>query len=667
MALTNRLSLISCLSALNLGFLAMVGLPHALHADEPITMPRDGSLAVATEKPDRIEPPDLDQPASPPPSAADQPETADEIEIMSVDEVEVGMRGTGKTVLTGSEIVEFDAEILGVLRGVSPGRDLVLCRLSGANLEYTGVIAGMSGSPIYIDGRLLGAVAYTWAFTKEPIAGITPFSQMRSFAAAPAPTATGATTTPDGLLHPAALDLSGDPFAALRQAAADRTQAVAANPGQLQPLALPLSATGFSAASLAELQTHLSPLGLMPMSGGGVSSDIQARETSNPIVPGASLGASLVTGDFDLSGIGTVTHVSGNQVWGWGHPFMSGGSCHYVLRSGHVHLVNPKLDVSTKMGSVVSTLGVIHADVSTCVAGKLGAEPDLLPMSVTLERAGIDEAETYNVQIVRHPTLLGPLVSTILRNALEGNGQIGHEITIDLSATIEAQGLAPITLKNVYSGGSIAGTQGAQGLLNQVAIIADGLARNPYQAARIESIACHAKITPERTSAAITDVRLPTDIFEPGDDLRAIITLRPYKCDPVQVELTLPLPKHLTPGNYDVQVCDATLHLKSLFSEQPQLLVARDLNQIADVFRRQLEEKRDAIYLRLVLPESGLAFNDVTLPQLPGSVQAAFNTKRSNNGQSIRDTLVTRKSTPWVIEGLNKLRISVVENKRVSG
>lgn len=646
-----------------LGYVACLPYSRAT-ADEASLIAPAAPVETAAEKPARVEPTDLQ---SAEPAEASQESESEKMQIMSIDEVEVDMEGYGKTVLQGTELVEFQAQVLGVMRGVSPGRDLVLCRLSGANLEYTGVIAGMSGSPIYIDGKLLGAVAYTWSFNKEPIAGITPFEQMRSFAASPAPSGNPVATTPEGWIEPAALDLSRDPYASLTQVAADNGLNVAANPGGLRPLALPLSATGFSSRSLADLQAHLAPFGLVPMASGSATSDAKSHGPPQPIVPGASLGASLVTGDFDLSGIGTVTHVDGNQVWGWGHPFMSGGSCHYVLRSGHIHVVNPKLDVSTKMGSVDQTLGVINADVSTCVAGELGATPDLLPMSVTLERAGVEDVESYHVQIVRHPALLGPLVSTVLRNALEGNGQIEHEITIDLSATIRAEGLSPITLENVYSGGSVAGNQGAQGLLNQVAVIADGLARNPYQEANIESIECHAKITPQRTSAAITEVRLLSDRYEPGDELRALVTLRPYKCDPVQVELDLPLPKHLSPGNYDVQVCDATAHLKSLFSEQPQLLVARDLNQIADVFRRQLEEKRDSLYLRVVLPESGLAFSDVTLPQLPSSVQAAFNTKRASTGESIRDALVARKSTPWVIEGISKLRITIVEDKRVSG
>lgn len=588
------------------------------------------------------------------------------IEIMSVDDVQVGMQGTGKTVLEGMKIVPFEAKILGVMRGVSPGRDVVLARLSGANLKYTGVIAGMSGSPVYIDGKLLGAVAYTWQFNKEPIAGITPFEQMRSLAdKKPASHAT-LQATPDGAMPVSALDLTGDPFQGLKDAAASGPVAVAAQTGQMTPIAVPLSATGFSQQSLARLKDHFSPLGFVPVAAGGASDAVKAAEPENPIVPGASMGASLVTGDFDLSGIGTVTHVEGDKVWGWGHPFMESGNSSYLLRSGYIHVVNPKLDLSTKMGSPLSVLGVVDADVSTCIAGQLGAKPDLLPVTMTLQQGADGEKRQYNVEIIRQPTLLGPLVSTVLGNALDAGGSLEQEITLSMEATIQAEGLEPIKFKNTYSGGSVAGSQGAKGLLNQVALVADGLARNPFKPARIESIECHAVVTDKRTSAAITAARLDSDRYEPGDTVKATVVLRPYKCDPYQVEVELELPETLTPGNYTATVCDASTHLKNTFTEEPNLLVARSVPEVASVYRMQLEERRQTLYLRVLTPDSGLTVERVSLPQLPASMRAAFESRRSTAAVPIRRALVSRQPTEWVIEGSTTVKFKVVKDKRVA-
>jgi hypothetical protein len=595
---------------------------------------------------------------------ADKPPA--KVQVMSVDDVQIGLQGVGKTVLQGSEIVEFQAKVLGVMRGVAPGRDLVLCRLSGANLDYTGVIAGMSGSPVYIDGKLLGAVAYTWAFNKEPIAGVTPFEQMRGLSARPASGARSVIeATPLGAMPLAALDISGDPYRGLKEKATTRAVAVAARTGQMTPIAIPLAASGFTPRSLAELQSHFSPLGFVPVAAGGAGSDLRAA--SQPLLPGAAMGASLVTGDFDLSGIGTVTHVEGNRVWGWGHPFMESGHSRYLLRSGHIHVVNPKLDLSTKMGSPLAVLGVVDADVTTCIAGCLGAEPDMLPVAITVQEGLEGPQRTYNVQIIRQSELLAPLVATVLGNALDAAGALEQEITLNVEAAINAQGLEPIKFNNTYSGGSVAGSQGAKGLLNQVAVVADGLTRNPFAPARLESIQCRAVVMDRRTSAAITSVQLASDRLEPGDDLVATITLRPYKCDPVKVQVSLEIPDSLPPGSYTAAVCDAGMHLKSLFNEEPSLLVARSVPEIAHVYRMQLAERRQTLYLRVLLPDSGLTVDRVTLPQLPSSMRAALESRRSTPAVPVRRALVGRQSTEWVIEGNSQLKFTVVSDKRVAG
>lgn len=599
--------------------------------------------------------------------AISTPAAAKPMEIMPVGDVQNGMEGVGKTVLQGCEIVEFQAKVLGVMRGVAPGRDLVLCRCSGANLEYTGVIAGMSGSPIYFDGKLLGAVAYTWSFNKEPIAGVTPFEQMRSFSARPAPAARSVIeATPDGAMPLASLDIGGDPFAGLKQKAATSGTAVAARTGQMTPLAVPLAATGFTAASLAQLQQHFSPLGFVPVAAGGAAAELK-NAPAQPLLPGASMGASLVTGDFDLSGIGTVTHVEGGRVWGWGHPFMESGHSQYLLRSGHIHVVNPKLDLSTKMGSPLAVLGVVDADVSTCIAGRLGGEPDMLPVAVTVQEGQDGPQHTYQVQIIRQSEMLAPLVATVLSNALDATGGLEQEITLNVEGAINAQGLEPIKFSNTYSGGSVAGSQGVKGLLNQVAVVADGLTRNPFAPARLESIECRAVIMDRRTSAAITSVHLDSDRLEPGDELAATVTLRPYKCDPVKVRVKLQLPEDLPAGSYSATICDASMHLKNVFNEEPTLLVARNVPEIARVYRMQLEERRQTLYLRVLLPESGLTVERVTLPQLPSSMRAAFESRRATAAVGIRRALVGRQATEWVIEGNSQLKFTVVQDKRVAG
>lgn len=614
--------------------------------------------------PAMAEPPG-DQPKVGPPNPA--------IEIMPVDEVQPGMQGTGKTVLQGTRITEFQARILGVLHRVSPGRDVILCRLSGANLEYTGVIAGMSGSPIYVDGKLLGAIAYTWSFNKEPIAGITPFEQMRTFSDNATRCDGTCAATAQGTMPLEGLDLiglsAGEPKSADPLFGDFSGVAVAVQPGQMQPIRLPLSASGFGPRSMAEMRRRFQPLGMIPIAGGGQGTAKFHADaaTQAPLRPGDVLAASLVTGDFDMSGIGTVTHVEGSRVWGWGHPFLSGGRCAYLLRRGQIHLVNPKQDLSTKMGTAGAIVGVIDADVSTCVAGNLGQRPNLMPMTISIQQGEQGRPQVYHCRVVRHPKLLGPLVATVLAGALEAGGGLDQEITVGMNAEIHAEGIEPIIIHNTYSGRNMAGNRGVQRMLNQVALIADGLTRNPFKTVPIKSIECHAVISPGRTSATITAVRLNSDTFEPGDELTVNVTLRPYKADPVEVKMRMRLPKSIPPGRYTATVCDATIHLKNLFNEQPRLLAARSLSEIVRAYRLQLSEKRSTLFLRVVTRESGLSVGDVSLPQLPSSVRAALTSRRASPVHSIKRAEVVRQPTDWVIEGSSSLSFKVVSQKKVAG
>ncbi len=290
-----------------------------------------------------------------------------------VDDVRAGMKGQGRTVIKGTKIETFDAEVLGVLRNTSPGRDLVLCRLSGLNLDRTGVIAGMSGSPICINGKLLGAVAYAWPYGKEPIAGVTPFVQMREFVAAYEKRELAEQAAPRRVGLKAPLHVGGQSYDTVT-VSEDFTdpQPAAADGLWLVPLRTPVMASGMSPRSLSLLRGELGRFGMVPMQGGGAGCNIPAEERNIGIEAGGALSVALITGDFDLSGIGTVTHVEGKRVYGWGHPFMGMGVCDMPLMTGYVHTIYPRQSLSFKMGSPLRTVGTISADVSTCIAGWLG-------------------------------------------------------------------------------------------------------------------------------------------------------------------------------------------------------------------------------------------------------------------------------------------------------
>ena len=279
--------------------------------------------------------------------------TTGEIDCWKVDHIRPGMVGYGLTVIHGTQPERFEVEIIGVMRKVQPGRDMILARFKGLGLEKSGVMQGMSGSPVYLEERLLGAVAYTWEFGLEPIGGITPFSQMIEFCDA------------------ARLNekkLAVNTFTA-NVVASDATR------GRMVPIRTPISVSGMSPAALEVLTKDFSPWGLVPVQGGAANADIIEENEKQELQPGSAMAVALVLGDISATAVGTVTTVNDGRVYAFGHPFLELGKCDIPLLSAYIHLVMPLQSASFKMGSALSAKGTVQADVSTGIAGSIGRDP----------------------------------------------------------------------------------------------------------------------------------------------------------------------------------------------------------------------------------------------------------------------------------------------------
>jgi len=609
------------------------------------------------------------------PAAEPDPKT-----YWQVDDVRPGMKGTGKTVMVGTRIEEFGAEVLGVMKGVSPGRDMILCRLTGCNLEHAGIIQGMSGSPIEIDGKLLGAVAFAWEFGKDPIAGVTPFEQMVQYVRSGDRRLSAEAAGRDGGLRTSAslrgigldsylIEGLGREFGAIEASGIAATTADAVSGGGLagmRPIATPLAASGFSSRTLAFLGERFRPLGMAPMAGGAAPERVVREEGDRPLVPGAPLSVAMVTGDFDLSGIGTVTHVEGDRVYGFGHPMFGLGPCQFPMMTGYIHTVYPRASVSMKMGSPLKVVGVLDTDVSTGIAGRVGPKPDLIPMSVRVKLGRYSEPKTYRVQVVREPGLLPSLVMAVLSNAIDTEGDLPEEITARIGARIVAAGHEPIALRDTYSGARFTGPMGLPAMFSPVAGIVGVLARNPITPARIESIDCEIEVEAGRSVAAIESARLASDRLQPGETLRASVTLKPYQGERKTIEVALPIPSDFPEGPHEAILCEMTTNLRRRFRNEPQLLEPRDLPEILRLLRIQSEPKRTGLYLHVALPDRGLAVKGEPLPNLPGSVRAVFASSKRTQEPPVRSDLVGSVETPWVVEGSQSLRFTVAKDANLS-
>lgn len=581
----------------------------------------------------------------------------------NVDAVRPGMKGTGRTVIKGTKIESFDAEVLGVLKNSSPGRDLVLCMLSGLDLDKTGVIQGMSGSPIYIDGKLLGAVAYAWQFNKLPIAGITPFSQMHEFAAASEKRDGLPANAPRSVRLDSPFKIDGRSIDTVT-VADDFSEPAAVDGVWLTPLKTPVSASGFSRNSLEHLQGTFGRNGLVPMQGGGAGNHLTDEERNARIEPGAGLAISMVTGDFDMSGIGTVTHVDGKRVYGWGHPFMGLGKCEFPLMTGYTHAIMPRVSISFKMGTPLKNVGVINADVSTCIAGWLDRRADMLPVKTTVKGEG--PPRSFNVEIVRQKQMLPGLLNAVLTNAIDTEGDLPEEMTARLRVRFQVEGRPAITIDDIHSGSNLTGARGPQSLYSQVTLMSQLLMNTTVGKIRVEKIEAETEIQPGRRTAEIEAIEPESEHFAPGETVKVRVYVRPYKGSRQRLDVAVKLPADLPDGSYTGFIGDGLNNARQDLRDNPQLAFATNVDNLLQAVSIVASSKRSTLVLRVATQDVGVAIGDQALPDLPPSMVQILGAGRRTGAQTIAGSVVGRTETPWVLQGADSFRFTVSRNKKLS-
>jgi hypothetical protein len=350
-------------------------------------------------------------------------------------DVKPGMRGTGRTVFSGSQVDEFQVEILGVLDNVGPKESLILARLSGGPLEHTGVMAGMSGSPVYIDGKLVGAVAMAFPFAKDPIAGIRPIQDMMRPATAP--------------VERAAIALADRDLTRVLP----RPEPMFAGEARMVDIATPISFGGFSRATLEAFAPQLRALGLEPRQGITAGGKIEPG-MGNPadLKPGSMISVELMAGDLSVGADGTVTYIDGNRVWAFGHRFLAVGATALPFARADVIALLPNLNTSFKLASAREWMGTILQDHDTAIAGELGKRATLVPVSIAVSRAG-RSVESYRVQMVNDPLLSPLLLQLAVYSAIDATERTVGASSIRVTGEVEFQNApAPVRLDNMYAG-----------------------------------------------------------------------------------------------------------------------------------------------------------------------------------------------------------------------
>ena len=352
--------------------------------------------------------------------------------ILPLKDLRAGMKGVGRTVFTGDQIEQFQADILGILDNSGPGQSIILARLSGGPLAKTGVMQGMSGSPVYVDGKLIGAVALAFTFATEPIAGIRPIEEML---------ATARDTTP--------ARRAGAPPPA-------RTEFAWGSGGsKLVELATPVSFSGFSRAAIDQFGPELRKLGLEPVQGalGGGGSSSSSKTTGDPkkIQPGSMISVQLMTGDMAVGADGTVTHVDGDRVYAFGHRFIAGGPTAMPFARSEVLALLPNLTTSFKISAAREHMGMITQDRNAAIAGVFGKRPTMTPITISVRGPG-GPAKTYRMEMVPDRVFAPVLTQMAIFSAIDGSERTLGPGTFTVRGTMELEGgLPPVRLDNTFS------------------------------------------------------------------------------------------------------------------------------------------------------------------------------------------------------------------------
>jgi hypothetical protein len=540
-------------------------------------------------------------------------------EVFPVDQIKPGMTGVGLTVFEGSRIEEFKVSVIGVLgNAAGPKQSVILARLEGGPLAQTGVIAGMSGSPVYIEGKLVGAVAYGYPFSKETIAGITPIGEMIEATSTLAPRSASAQIRPrlgggsvDRAAVMAAFQRPLNAVVQSQQPAAGSALPSALAGLQLRPLALPLVFSGFDPATFDWARELFGALGFTPVLGPGPGSTPGGPLPD--LAPGSALGISLVEGDIDLSVTGTITHIDRDRVYALGHPFYNLGPTQFPMRKAYVYSVFPSLYQSWKISAPADSVGTVDQDRTTAVAGLIGKPPRMIPVSIRLHTSrGLDR--TFALRVVEDELFSPALAYVCLLSVLQTNERAAGTSTVRVEARLRLDGGRAVKVEDVFAEG--------QPPLQAASLVAAPMAfamSNEFAKVRVEALEVDVRSYETVRSAALQRVWIErTGPVRPGSTVTLKMLLRGYRGEPITEAVALAVPKTARPGAYSILVADGQTLAAIEQKEMRQAFVPRDLDQLVRALN--MLRRNNRIYARLLRPEAGAIVSGEYMQSLPQSI-----------------------------------------------
>ncbi len=559
-------------------------------------------------------------------------------EFFPLDQLKPGMKGIGRTCYNGSVPEEFQVEILGVLRGLSPGANAILARFTGGSLDQTGVFEGMSGSPVYVEGKLLGAVAFSFPFAKVAVGGITPISQMVDAFAEEAPLGAG----PKALLKKSMLwqyQLLSPPAElyngglSISPAEIRLQPALAPYAGHaLVPIATPLALAGFSPETLERFAPDLRAMGLTVLQGSGAMTfqaaasgkQAQAQDTA-PLQPGSNIVVPLVRGDLDASAGGTVTHIDGERLYAFGHLLFNLGNTELAMHKGRAITVFPSLQSSFKLLETGEPAGTIRQDRSSGIFGILGQQARMIPIHVKMTNTrGI--GRDYKFEVARDRFLTPFLVNFTIFNSIVSSERAIGVSTLQLKGKIRIKGEQPVEIENRFSSDSNAPAFASL----SVAIPVNFLLSSGYKNLELENIDLTISAMEDDRAATLDALRLDRQELRAGEAVDLDVFYKRTNGEVVRDSYPVRIPPDMTPGPLVMLVADGTSLMSMDARDQGDELIPRDLSQLIK-FMNNIR-KNDRVYVRLFRREPGAVIRGEGLPGLPPSVLSILRSDRNQGG-----------------------------------
>ncbi len=558
--------------------------------------------------------------------------------IMPLDQIHEGMRGTALTVFQGVKPESMDVEVLGVLHNVNgPKGDIILVRLHGSKPEYTGVVAGMSGSPVYFNGKLAGALAFRIGeFSKEPIAGVTPIAEMLEISALDhSPTHSPALPT-----LRAGLTENG---AAMQTASPGEGSAVPDSnySDYLRPIDTPLVFNGFSADTLQRYSSQFAAVGIVPVMGIGAASDVKQPE---PIEAGSAVSAVLVRGDMDIAATCTVTYVDPQRLLACGHPLLQFGEVDLPMTKATVLATLPSPMNAFKIVNTTETVGAFVQDRQNGIMGVPGQESKMIPVTVAMHTQGDHGVATkeFHYEILNNARLSPLAMMATVFNALHGTNEYGEDITYRMNGVLSVKGYPDVTLRNMFAPQD----NGQPAAALAAATIGDRFGRiysNPFDAPDVEGVKLDFDLVRERRSARLEAARTDMTEARPGDQITVETVIRPYRGERLVRQIPIRIPTSTSKGTLRILVSDGDT-LDRMRRGTPMMNRGLGLAPTIALLNKERANDRDYVSLIQTDPEAMVA--DKVMPTLPLSVMNVMENMRGTQDMVVLGESSVSEASP---------------------